>query len=483
MYPSLTPASRPARPQAVYTKTSGGRLLDVSDGPGPAGRLAKARSRRERELASLAPWAWDPKVETHKPGRAMMRDFSEVCPSARGCALCPGVCRPTAPRGAAHTHHPARVCSTRRGPRARGGAQTRVEAAAGGRRSNPHGLTAPSVLVAPVWRRAWQVTGALLPHQPRESVEHAAVQEGGGTAAAGSPPLRAARVAHSAVPPTAGAKRPRPAEEQTPGDVRRRVSSPPPRGKGSVPQATGLSPGTVSPVPGGPASRTPLSVPLPTAGGGQHAHRLHAGITSPVPWPDLEGGRGAAHAAWASPYSVVAPASRPVGVTSPLCVLADAATDENAPPGHHGPHKHPLGTAPQAPVVATVTKPRSSMSAGAAGGVPAFGASPRPADKNAAAGLMSPSPAALAAAAQCVRVRPAPQRYSAVPSVWRLGPHAGGPGQGFIRRSDGGLSTAMPPPPAPQHGSSALSPALMNGFARLHQLRAHSSDPALAAVA
>ena len=32
----------------------------------------------ERELASLAPWAWDPLVGKHAPGDAMMRDFAEV---------------------------------------------------------------------------------------------------------------------------------------------------------------------------------------------------------------------------------------------------------------------------------------------------------------------------------------------------------------------------------------------------------------------
>eukprot|EP00740_Mantoniella_antarctica_P004961 CAMPEP_0181364092 /NCGR_PEP_ID=MMETSP1106-20121128/9165_1 /TAXON_ID=81844 /ORGANISM="Mantoniella antarctica, Strain SL-175" /LENGTH=305 /DNA_ID=CAMNT_0023478709 /DNA_START=181 /DNA_END=1094 /DNA_ORIENTATION=- len=35
-------------------------------------------TRVEKELASLAPWAWDPLVGTHAPGTAMMRDFSEV---------------------------------------------------------------------------------------------------------------------------------------------------------------------------------------------------------------------------------------------------------------------------------------------------------------------------------------------------------------------------------------------------------------------
>ena len=35
-------------------------------------------SRVEKELASLAPWAWDPLVGKHAPGSAMMRDFTEV---------------------------------------------------------------------------------------------------------------------------------------------------------------------------------------------------------------------------------------------------------------------------------------------------------------------------------------------------------------------------------------------------------------------
>jgi hypothetical protein len=325
------------------------------------------------------------------------------------------------------------------------------------------------------------VSGALLPHQPREGVEHAPTQEAGGS---GSPPLRAARAAHTAVPPTAGAKRPRPAEEHTPGDARRRVSSPPPRYKAMAAPASVQSPGTVSPPAGGPAARTPLSVPLASvSGGAPQSHRLHAGITSPVPWPDLEGGGGraaGAPAAWASPYSTVAPASRPVGLTSPLCVLADAATDENKAPGHmqRGSNKHSLGMAPLAPmVVATVTKPRSSISAGGGGAL--FGASPRAMEKNHGNQVLSPSPAALAAAAQCVRVRPAPHPQSSAPAVWRLGSH----GAGFIRRSDGAVPSAVMPPPPPPHASAGLSPALMNGFARLQQLRAHSTDPPALAAA
>ena len=38
----------------------------------------KRRSRVEKELASLAPWAWDPLVGRHAPGPSALRDFSEV---------------------------------------------------------------------------------------------------------------------------------------------------------------------------------------------------------------------------------------------------------------------------------------------------------------------------------------------------------------------------------------------------------------------
>lgn len=41
-------------------------------------KRARKLSRVERELASLAPWAWDPLVGKHAPGNAMMRDFAEV---------------------------------------------------------------------------------------------------------------------------------------------------------------------------------------------------------------------------------------------------------------------------------------------------------------------------------------------------------------------------------------------------------------------
>ena len=48
------------------------------------------QSRRAKELASLAPWAWDPNVDKHKPGRAMMRDFTEVrvAPRIRAVGRC-----------------------------------------------------------------------------------------------------------------------------------------------------------------------------------------------------------------------------------------------------------------------------------------------------------------------------------------------------------------------------------------------------------
>ena len=35
-------------------------------------------TRVQKELASLAPWAWDPLVSRHAPGASMMRDFTEV---------------------------------------------------------------------------------------------------------------------------------------------------------------------------------------------------------------------------------------------------------------------------------------------------------------------------------------------------------------------------------------------------------------------
>ena len=38
----------------------------------------KTKSRVSKELASLAPWAWDPLVGKHAPGASALRDFSEV---------------------------------------------------------------------------------------------------------------------------------------------------------------------------------------------------------------------------------------------------------------------------------------------------------------------------------------------------------------------------------------------------------------------
>lgn len=39
-------------------------------------------SRQQKELARLAPWAWDPLVSRHAPGPSALRDFSEVLPSS-----------------------------------------------------------------------------------------------------------------------------------------------------------------------------------------------------------------------------------------------------------------------------------------------------------------------------------------------------------------------------------------------------------------
>ena len=42
------------------------------------GRASAKRSRVAKELASLAPCAWDPLVGTHAPGPSALQDFSEV---------------------------------------------------------------------------------------------------------------------------------------------------------------------------------------------------------------------------------------------------------------------------------------------------------------------------------------------------------------------------------------------------------------------
>ena len=60
--------------------------VSLAGGLGDA-KAAVKPSRRERELASLAPWAWDPNVDKHRPGRAMMRDFTEVRVCACACAV------------------------------------------------------------------------------------------------------------------------------------------------------------------------------------------------------------------------------------------------------------------------------------------------------------------------------------------------------------------------------------------------------------
>lgn len=68
----LSEASPP--PLAPRPATAGG-ARDVSTA---GAAQIKKRSRVAKELAALAPWSWDPNVDKHLPGRAMMRDFSQV---------------------------------------------------------------------------------------------------------------------------------------------------------------------------------------------------------------------------------------------------------------------------------------------------------------------------------------------------------------------------------------------------------------------
>lgn len=65
----VTPASGPKTPC-----TPDGALYGAIS----QGRASAKRSRVAKELASLAPWAWDPLVGTHAPGPSALRDFSEV---------------------------------------------------------------------------------------------------------------------------------------------------------------------------------------------------------------------------------------------------------------------------------------------------------------------------------------------------------------------------------------------------------------------
>ena len=64
----------PRTPAPRATTTTRGTM----DSSSTSTTRGKRRSRVEKELASLAPWAWDPRVGRHAPGPSALRDFSEV---------------------------------------------------------------------------------------------------------------------------------------------------------------------------------------------------------------------------------------------------------------------------------------------------------------------------------------------------------------------------------------------------------------------
>ena len=64
----------PRTPAPRATTTTRGTM----DSSSTSTTRGKRRSRVEKELASLAPWAWDPLVGRHAPGPSALRDFSEV---------------------------------------------------------------------------------------------------------------------------------------------------------------------------------------------------------------------------------------------------------------------------------------------------------------------------------------------------------------------------------------------------------------------
>ena len=66
-----TPRTPAPRATATATATANARRSTSTTGE-------RRKSRVEKELASLAPWAWDPLVGRHAPGPSALRDFSEV---------------------------------------------------------------------------------------------------------------------------------------------------------------------------------------------------------------------------------------------------------------------------------------------------------------------------------------------------------------------------------------------------------------------
>lgn len=81
------------------TTTTTTRKLSPKNAKQPQ-QLQVPMSRQQKELAKLAPWAWDPLVSRHAPGPSALRDFSEVLPSSgvkhkpRATMMTPTAARP-----------------------------------------------------------------------------------------------------------------------------------------------------------------------------------------------------------------------------------------------------------------------------------------------------------------------------------------------------------------------------------------------------
>ena len=73
-----TPASAGAGAGATTPATTMVTTPGESNLYGALQSNKRNRSRQAKELASLAPWAWDPLVGKHAPGPSALRDFSEV---------------------------------------------------------------------------------------------------------------------------------------------------------------------------------------------------------------------------------------------------------------------------------------------------------------------------------------------------------------------------------------------------------------------
>jgi hypothetical protein len=74
-------AGTPRTPASAGATTPATTMVTTPGGSNLYGALQsnkRNRSRQAKELASLAPWAWDPLVGKHAPGPSALRDFSEV---------------------------------------------------------------------------------------------------------------------------------------------------------------------------------------------------------------------------------------------------------------------------------------------------------------------------------------------------------------------------------------------------------------------